>query len=169
MQFNLYRRRKAGGQSLTELAANLIWLVPLLLGLFDLAVLFICVNANDAAVRDAARAAANGTPRAYRGRQPDIRQRAVAVLTRSYKVGGFITPPEESNIVVDYIPNQAGGTEEPDAVTGGPWPGSVEVRSSVTITLPVQVPFVADDPIPFTSQARFPCTRIEQPTTPAFL
>ena len=75
-----------------ELCAGLIILVPLVLVLFDLAVIVIGVQVNDQTCRQAARAASSGDP-------ATARQRADAIIARANQQGSSML----SNFTLDQF------------------------------------------------------------------
>lgn len=128
------------GQSMFELAAILLVAVPLLLVLFDAAVIMMAVATNDAACRDAARAAASGPPallavgnsRAVSaGDAPG--KRVSAVLKKIYAPGGYL------KILDDVEIHETIKSPVPGAATGG---GAVIGEVTVRTTANVFPPFI---------------------------
>ena len=74
------RKRRSLGQSMIELTAGLFLVVPIVLVLFDLAVIVMAVQINDSTCREAARMASKGDPLT-------ASQRANAVVGRANKQG----------------------------------------------------------------------------------
>jgi len=128
-----YRHRKGHGQSMVELLAGLVVLIPVILTLIDLAVLVISVTVNDTVCRDAARACAAGPP-------AQAVQRAQAVVSKNYKPGGAITSLTVAD--ADVTRNNVDMRVPP---FGGPVPTSTPGSPpSVTVTthMKVRPPFL---------------------------
>lgn len=146
--------RKGRGQSTVELCAGLIILIPLVLVLFDLAVIVIGVQVNDQTCRQAARSASSGDP-------ATAQQRAQAIISRANQQGssmlsnftlsGFIFNPGTILTDTDALraPNGYGGTVS----------GTVTVRTTVEIR-PFIVPAVYSGgaPLVFVASQTFPFT-----------
>ncbi|MBX9771824.1 MAG: hypothetical protein K2X29_10660 [Candidatus Obscuribacterales bacterium] len=146
---------RKGGQSIIELCAGLIVLVPIIMALVDLAFVIASMQVNDAACRDAARAAAAGPP-------TEAFQRASGVAAASYRGGGYIKGPTIGSSDVTTNPASI-----PDpGPFGGPYQGTVRVKSHVELTMPVPIPFVAAtmNKIDFVAQQEFPITYVKPNT-----
>lgn len=145
------KRRK--GQSIVELAVGLIALIPIVLVVFDLAVIVIGVQLNDSTCREAARVAASGQP-------IDQLQRAQAVIARANaKTGGML-----SNFTL--VPGYPQSTVTQAQVIalgqyGGALNGSVTVQTEVQIKpFVVQAAYNGKSPLIFRSQQSFPITYV---------
>ncbi len=140
------------GQSTVELVAGLIVLVPIVLGLFDMAVVIIANQVNDSACRDAARVAASGRPTA-----DETTARATQVLKQVYHTGGYLEGPA----LVAATPL---GIKAPDPVFGGPYSGSVRVETKITVHLPAPLPGVLPATQEFHAREEYPVTFVEPNT-----
>lgn len=147
------RQRKSLGQSTVELCAGLFLLVPLVLVLFDLAVIVIGVQVNDQTCRQAARSASSGNPATAYDRAQAIIARANAqgssMLSR-FTLAGFSFNPgtviADANNLVPY---------------GGTVSGTVTVQTTVEVR-PFIVPYVYSGgaPLVFRSSQTFPFTYV---------
>ncbi len=152
MNKRLINWTRKGGQSIIELCAGLIILVPIIMALVDLAFVIASMQINDAACRDAARAAAAGPP-------SQAHKRANGVAKASYRGSGYIKGPTIDT--EDVTTNPA--TIAPLGPFGGPYQGTVRVKSHVELTMPVPIPFVPAtmNKIDFVAQQEFPITYVE--------
>lgn len=150
-----YRSARSRGQSTVELCAGLIILVPLVLVLFDLAVIVIGVQVNDQTCRQAARAASSGDP-------ATARQRADAIIARANQQGSSML----SNFTLDqFIFNPGTVLTDTDALRasnggfGGTVSGTITVETTVEIR-PFIVPQVYSGgaPLTFRASQTFPFT-----------
>ncbi len=148
----LRKPRRSRGQSIIELAVGLIALVPIVLVIFDLAVIVIAVQINDSTCREAARVAASGQPK-------DQQSRAQAVVNRANaRVQGML-----SNFQLVGTPTST--VTQADATALGTYGGSL--NGTVTVVTQVDVkPFVVQvvyngkSPLQFRSQQTFPITYV---------
>lgn len=134
-----------------ELCAGLIILVPIIMGLVDLAFIIASMQINDAACRDAARAAAAGPP-------DQAFQRASGVAAASNRTSGYIIGPTINQSDVSTNPAQI----PPPGPFGGPYQGTVRVKSHVFLNMPVPLPFVPQtmNRMEFVAQQEFPITYV---------
>ncbi len=146
--------RKAG-QSMIELCAGLIILVPIILGLVDLAFLIAAMQVNDAACRDAARAAAAGPP-------TEAFQRASGVAQATNRTQGYIKGP---TVTQSDVTTNPASIADPGPF-GGPYQGTVRVKTHVQLTMPVPIPFIPQttQPMEFVAQQEFPITYVKPNT-----
>lgn len=148
-------RRKSLGQSTVELCAGLFILVPLVLVLFDLAVIVIGVQVNDQTCRQAARSASSGSPATAYDRAQAIIARANAqgssMLSR-FTLAGFTLNP--ASVITDV-------TTPPLSIYGGTVSGTVTVETTVEVR-PFIVPYVYSGgaPLVFRSSQTFPFTYV---------
>lgn len=159
--------RRQQGQSLVELAAGLMIFVPIILLLADCAIISIGVATNDAACRDAARAASSGPPglmlsganRTVAAGQAPYK-RAQSVIKDVYNVGGLVKIESAVSIketVVDPLP---------EAPRGGPIRGEVSVETTAQVAPPFLVgAIVGHGTIEFKNTQKYPYTYIV-PATP---
>lgn len=143
---------RKNGQSIIELAVGILVLVPIVLVLFDLAVLVLGVQINDSVCRDAARAAASGNP-------ADIKARAQAIVNRvNAQSSGML-----SNFVLKDCSTSSVSKQNIDNAKqyGGPVTGTVTVTTQVDIR-PFVVTWVyqGGDPLKFNSRQSFPFTYV---------
>lgn len=150
------KRRKTRAQSLVELSVGLIALIPIILVIFDLAIIVIGVQMNDSTCREAARIAASGSPD-----QATATQRAQAVINRannraSGMLSNFVLPP--GGVVL----NGVNPTQQAQALQyGGSVSGTVTVTTQVTIRpFVVQMVYNGSNPLVFQSKQTFPFTYV---------
>jgi Flp pilus assembly protein TadG len=149
------RRKRQKGQSIVELAVGLIALIPIVLVVFDLAVIVIGVQLNDSTCREAARVAASGKP-------SDQAARAAAVVARAnQRSAGMLS----NFIVVAGYPQstvtQAQADAPPYVPYGGALNGTVTVQTEVDIKpFVVQAAYSGKSPLTFRSQQSFPITYV---------
>jgi uncharacterized protein (UPF0333 family) len=138
------------GQSIIELAVGIIVLVPIVLVLFDLAVLVLGVGINDSVCRDAARAAASGSP-------TDIQARAEAIINRmNAKSSSMLSNFKLIGCKMDGISQQDIQNAQQ---FGGPVTGTVTVTTEVEIRpFVVKVVYQGDKPLVFRARQCFPFT-----------
>ncbi|HEY9777341.1 MAG TPA: TadE family protein [Planktothrix sp.] len=156
-------KRRKKGQSIVELAVGLMALVPIVLVVFDLAIIVIGVQINDSTCREAARVAASGNP-------TDANARATAVVARANQRSQSML----SNFTLVKV----------DATTQAPWPSmnaqlaSLQtyggpVQGTVTVQTEVDIkPFIVEyayngkSPLKFVSQQTFPFTYVVPNSAP---
>lgn len=146
------KRRK--GQSTVELVCGLFILIPLVLVLFDLAVIVIGVQVNDQTCRQAARAAASGDP-------GSAQQRAQAVVARANQQGSSMLSNYTLTLPLTFNPANV-ATQAANLVPyGGTVSGTVTVETTVDIR-PFLVPYVYSGgaPLTFRSSQTFPFTYV---------
>jgi hypothetical protein len=149
------KRKRKRGQSIIELAVGLMALIPIVLVVFDLAVIVIGVQINDSTCREAARVAASGNP-------VDANARAAAVVARAnQRATGML-----SNFVLVSVTNTAdmAALTDPNSNInkyGGPVQGTVTVQTEVDIKpFVVQYAYNGKSPLKFRSQQSFPFTYV---------
>jgi len=152
------RTNCATGQSLIELVVGLLALIPIVLAIFDLAVIVIAVQMNDSTCREAARVAASGPPDTQ-----DIQQRAGAIITRANKrasamMSNFQLISATSTASSNYI----SGLQTSNGQTfGGPVNGTVTVITEVDVRpFIVQWCYNGVTPLRFRSSQTFPITYV---------
>ncbi|MBZ0185497.1 MAG: hypothetical protein K8F91_04530 [Candidatus Obscuribacterales bacterium] len=129
--------RKNKAQSTVELVVGLLVLVPLVLVLFDLAVIVLGVQVNDQTCRQAARAAASGDPNTALSRAQAIidrankQQKANSIVNRFTLVTPITFSPSSIPTDADDLAANFGGTVS----------GTVTVETIVDI-YPFVVPIV---------------------------
>jgi len=139
---------------------GVIVLIPIVLVLFDLAVIVLGVQTNDATCRDAARAAASGDPQNATARAQAIVSRANArshgqIVSNFAMVGGA-----NVNIINQPTPQmeQTTGTM---VNPGGPITGTVTVTTKVEIRpFVVQIVYTGQSPLIFQSRQTFPISYV---------
>jgi len=138
-----------GGQSATELCMGLIVLIPLILVLFDLSVIVLGVQLNDATCREAARVAALGDP-------TSCTTRAQAVINRANNQGSSML----SNFQLISC-NSTVSAADIAALQpyGGPVSGEVKVTTKVDIRpFVVHLVYTGSSPLHFQSVQTYPFT-----------
>jgi Flp pilus assembly protein TadG len=144
-------RRK--GQSMIELGAGLLILIPIVLAIFDLAVLVIAVQVNDNACREAARIAASGDPASASIRAASVIARANS--TSSGMVSNF------RMVGVDLLPVDVATQVTALQPYGGTITGTVTVTTDVDVKpFIVQWVYSGGRPLTFRSRQSFPFTYV---------
>ena len=155
-------RKKSKGQSIIELAVGLIAVIPIVLVVFDLAIIIIAVQINDSTCREAARVAASGAP-------SDAINRANAVINRAnaHSIGmvtGFALVPANT---VTFTPAGIIATATSMIPYGGALQGTVNVKTSVQVKpFIVQHIYSGAGSLTFNSSQTFPITYVVPNTTP---
>ena len=145
------------GQSLVELGAGLLIVIPVILVGIDLATLYMGVNLNDTVCRDAARAASVGAPDAITSGEP--LRRAQGVVSRANATAGAIRMDPSSVKVTESI------NSLPKAPYGGPVNGQVTVTTSVNVYPPFLLSLMSQgQPQTFTTNKTFAYTWSMQST-----
>ncbi|MBI2812127.1 MAG: hypothetical protein HYX67_15030 [Candidatus Melainabacteria bacterium] len=147
------RNEREKGQSIVELSVGLIALIPIVLVVFDLAVIVIGVQINDSTCREAARVAASGAPQDQANRAKAVisraNQRAAGMLS-NFKL---VTDPPVSTVTQAQANNLA--------PYGGALNGTVTVQTEVEIRpFVVQAAYNGKSPLIFRSQQSFPITYV---------
>lgn len=135
--------KRDSGQSIIELVAGLIVFVPIILVLMDCAVIMIGVSTNEAACRDAARAASSGQPGQMTsgshsvgpGTPPYLR--ALAVVKDVYAAGGLIKISQTMAITETL--------QTPLPSAGSPVMGSVQVETTADICPPFLIHLLVEN------------------------
>jgi Flp pilus assembly protein TadG len=149
-----FRRKgsRRSGSSLFETAAGLFVLVPVVLFLFDLVSMILVQTANDALAKHAARAAAE-TP------NPDPPTSTPAAQTQATTTATQIVnsfPPSRlagnpTLLVCNYTDDRVNGISQ------------VYVRTRLSCTLPIPVPFSSISAIDFVAEATEPIVAVLPP------
>ncbi len=152
MQSKFYLlQRKYNGQSLLELLAGAMVLIPIVLFGIDVAMVFMGQSMNTTICRDAARAAASGPPSSI---SPTLtpKQRAEAVVRRTQKAEGAIRI-DPVVIVNEQV------TRTPTLPFGGIVEGTVTVQTSVDVYPPFLLGHVVEKgAVKITASQTFPFT-----------
>ena len=154
----LANERRARGQSLMELAVGLAVLIPVILVIFDLAMIVLAVQTNDALCREAARAAASGDPNT-------MNQRATAVIKQqNLKSKGMA-----SNYQLISLTSTASASYLASlGQYGGPVNGNVTAQTQVDVKpFVVQYAYGGQSPLQFKSSQTFPFTYVFPNTSTA--
>ena len=143
------RLRRVSGSSAAELCAGLMLLVPIILVLFDLSVIVLGVQLNDATCREAARVAALGDP-------SNCSTRAQAVITRANHQGSTML----SNFQLINCNSSVTSTDIKNMQPfGGPVSGTVSVTTRVDIRpFVVHLVYTGSSPLHFQSVQTYPFT-----------
>jgi len=150
-----HRRR---GQSSVELVTGLIVLIPVVLVLFDLAVIVLGVQINDQTCREAARVASIGDP-------TDCTKRADAVVNRANKQGSSMLSNFQLVSCVSSVSAADIAALQP---YGGPVTGTVTVQTKVDIKpFVVQYAYSGGAPIVFHARQTYPFSYVVPNTATA--
>ncbi len=144
------KRNRKRGQSIIELAVGLMALIPIVLVVFDLAVIVIGVQMNDSTCREAARVAASGNP-------ADATDRAKAVIARAnMRTSGML-----NNFQLKNVTSTVTSDLKQLALYGGPVQGTISIETQVDIKpFVVQFAYNGKSPLQFRSRQSFPYTYV---------
>lgn len=147
-----YRR---GGQSIVETVVGIIFLIPVVLILFDVGVLVLANTANDTLAKNAARAAASATNASGTGTADAARTAALAVVGRfgpspiltGARMERIAWVPQSGTVAGDTSAGGERGTFEAGTVPAGidtnPGAGQVAVVTGMVVQVPVPIPFAS--------------------------
>ena len=153
MSMTLSRPRKRLGQSIVELCAGIMVLVPIVLVLFDLTVIVLAVQLNDSTCREAARVGAIGDPDATA-----CKNRVLAVINRANKGG--------SSMLSKFMMVSCTNTVTPAQIAalspyGGPVTGTVSVVTQVDVKpFVVHLIYAGGPALQFRSSQSYPFTYV---------
>ncbi|MBX9686811.1 MAG: hypothetical protein K2X27_08925 [Candidatus Obscuribacterales bacterium] len=155
--------RASLGQALIELAAGLLVFLPLVLLAIDCSVIMIAVSSNEAACRDAARAASSGPPglavtgpahTLTAGARPY--KRALSVIKDLYAAAGFLKISE--NLKVTELLR----SPLPQAPEGGPYIGEISVETTAEVYPPFLIRVFSENGcFQFKSTQKYPFTYVQ--------
>ncbi len=145
------RKRKITGQSLMELAVGVGVLIPVMLVVFDLAIIVLAVQTNDALCRETARAAAAGDPNT-------MNQRAAAIVAQANKkAAGMMSNYQLVSLTSTASANYLKSLGQ----YGGPVNANVTAATQVDVKpFVVQFAYNGKSPLQFKSQQTFPFTYV---------
>ncbi len=151
MSMTLSRPRKRLGQSIVELCAGIMVLVPIVLVLFDLTVIVLAVQLNDSTCREAARVGSLGDPDATA-----CQNRVLAVINRANKGGSSML----SNFTLVSCTNTVTAAQVAAlSPYGGPVTGTVTVVTQVDVKpFVVHLIYAGGPAIVFRSSQSYPFT-----------
>jgi hypothetical protein len=138
------RARTSKGQGIVELAAGLMVFIPIILLLIDCSIIMIGVSTNEAACRDAARAASSGPPASMSSGAHAVAAaaapyaRAKSIVKNVYAAGGLIKISETMTI------KEVLQDPLPQAPAGGPLIGNVTVETTAEIYPPFLIRVFVD-------------------------
>lgn len=146
-------KRTKRAQSIVELVAGVILIIPVVLLLIDLATLVLGVTSNDNLCREAARAASAGDP-------DSANARATAIVNQANLTKGGVIAKFELIDARPLRPDRSGPPIRPDGATGGGIvQGSVDVRTRVIVAPPFLLNALKrDDHFAFETFQSFPIT-----------
>jgi len=148
-------RSRRNAQTLIETVAGIIFMIPIVLFLFDCGILLLANTANDDLAKQAARAAASAIPNpaltAVEMADPNIRnpkfkaagKKAAELVVSNYATGkteGYITEVQLSVLWYNGPPSMALGVAPPSDPAGDPGVGNVAVITSLLCKAPVPFP-----------------------------
>lgn len=139
------QRTRRSGQSIVETVVGIIFLVPIVLFLLDIAVLVMTNTANDNLAKTAARAAASAHDGSGEG-SSEAAYSAAQTTANTMAESAIITKPSGGgSFLTGFCWNEDGNLE-----TKGAWPsgasqpsqGNVAVVTTMTVKVPVPFPFL---------------------------
>ena len=155
---------KTKGQSIIEMVVGVIFLIPIVLFLFDVAVLVLSNTANDNLAKSACRAAASATKAGATTGDSGSAFTAATTIADNFSKSSIINP-KGGSFLTGFSYNATGAVE-----TGGgaavpdpqPNTGQVACVTTMVVTLPVPFPFI-DSNIPFQAKDVEPIVSISPP------
>lgn len=143
--------KRARAQSIVELVAGLIVLIPIVLIMIDIGSLYLASIMNSDICREAARAAANGPPGAVQTGEPQKRVDTVINRKRAMCAG---------NVTIDspVQVTEAVRTPLPAKPFGGQVDGEVTVETVVTVRPPFLVQAIVPQGVKIRTSQTFPYT-----------
>lgn len=155
--------RKTRAQSLIETVVGIIFMVPIALFLFDIAVLVMANTANDNLAKTVARAAASAKDTGTNEGTSAAGYNAATQTANSFAESGLIAKPSTGSFLAGYSWNGTGTADS----QGSSWPssipkpsvGDVGVVTSMQVKLPVPFPFLPNT-IDFQAKAVEPIVSI---------
>lgn len=156
------KTRSTSGQSIIETVVGIIFLIPIVLFLLDIAVLVMANTANDNLAKTVARAAASAKDSSSGVGTPSSGYTAATAAAGNFAVSDIIKPSAGS-FVTGYCWNGLGsgdtqGTTWPNGVPQ-PNVGNVGVVTKMSVKVPVPFPFLPDT-IDFQAKAVEPVVSI---------
>lgn len=157
------KTRRNSAQSIVETVVGIIFLVPIVLFLLDIAVLVMANTANDNLAKTVARAAASAKDVSTSEGTAAAGFSAATAAANTFAESGIIGKSSSGSFLTGYSWN---GTGSPDS-QGAAWPGSlptpnigdVGVVTSMKVSLPVPFPFLPSQ-IDFQAKAVEPIVSI---------
>lgn len=153
--------RSGCGQSIIETVVGIIFLIPIVLFLLDIAVLVMANTANDNLAKSVCRAAASAKDTGSNLGTPDAGYNAAVAAASTFATSDIIKPGGGS-FVTGYCWNGLGNNN-----TQGAWPnsipkpevGNVGVVTTMTVKVPVPLPLLPNQ-IDFVAKAVEPVVSI---------
>ena len=140
------RSRRTVGQSIIETVVGIIFLIPIVLFLFDVAVLVLSNTANDNLAKSAARAAASATDGSGKG-DGDEAEKAAKSIANNFAESPLIKKSDGTDFVTGFHWNGGTGNKSVtggEAITPAPGDGQVAVITTMRVFLPVPFPFLPE-------------------------
>jgi hypothetical protein len=141
-------KRKTRAQSIIETVVGIIFMIPIVLFLFDIVVLTLAGTANDNLAKQAARAAASAVDPSTSLGTPAVAQTAAIHIVSSFATSGFIDKVQLAFMDYDATPTgantatpvQSGLGAPPSTANIDPGPGNVSVVIGMEARAPVPFP-----------------------------
>ncbi len=135
-------RRRPLAQSIIETVVGIIFLIPIVLFLFDVAVLVLSNTANDNLAKSAARAAASATDGSGKGNGTDANKAAKAIAD-NFATSPIIQKSGESFVTgFDWNGGSGNNIKSGEEISPAPGEGQVAVITTMKVVLPVPFPFL---------------------------
>ena len=141
-------RKRPRGQSIIETVVGIIFLIPIVLFLFDVAVLVLCSSANDNLAKSAARAAASATDAVTNNGTNAAARVAAIQICNNFQTSTLIQPASAGilggKFMTGYFWNGPGGGVE--GTNANCAAGQVCVVTTMRVNVPVPFgPFTGSD------------------------
>ena len=154
---------RTGGSVLAELGAALVFIIPIILLLFDCLFIFIGSSLNDSICRDAARAAASGPPTKVDATATPI-QRADAVIRHIYFSN---LPMKVRNLQAADVVEDVQDSDVPPKTLGGGVGGRITIATTIDIYPPFAVRPLCPTQVTLKSRHTVPVTYVMPPSPPS--
>lgn len=138
-------KSRRSGQSIVETVVGIMFLIPIVLFLLDIAVLVMTNTANDNLAKSVARAAASARNAETEEGDEDAAYSAAETTANTMAESSIINKPSGGSFLTAFCWNEDGSPS-----TKGAWPGStpppsegnVAVVTTMTVRVPVPFPFL---------------------------
>ncbi len=135
------KRGRTSGQSIIETVVGIIFMIPIVLFLLDIAVLVMANTANDNLAKSAARAAASAKDTSTNAGTSKAAFSAANTAANSFAESAIITKTS-GDFLTGFCWNAVGGLDNQGWPGDAPAMGNVGVVTSMTVKLPVPFPFL---------------------------
>ncbi len=162
-------KRSSGqsGQTIIETVVGIIFLIPIVLFLFDISVLVLANTANDNLAKTVARAAASAIDAASKEGTAQAAYSAAENAASRFAASALISKTDSGSFLTGFNWNGTGSQDNQGSSWKGENPeiGDVGVVTSIRVTVPVPFPFLPKS-VDFDARAVEPIVSIAANTAP---